>query len=35
MKIYESIKEWIIAYVDVGGKTVDFIEKIEAIPDKA
>lgn len=35
MKIYNSIKDWIMAYVDVGSKTQEFIEKIEAIPDKA
>lgn len=34
-KIYEGLKDWIMAFVDVGGKTEDFITKIAAIPDKA
>ena len=34
-KIYEGLKDWIMAFVDVGGKTEDFITKISAIPDKA
>jgi hypothetical protein len=34
MGIYESIKEWIMGFVEVAPKTQEFIEKIEAIPDK-
>jgi len=34
-KIYEGLKDWIMAFVDVGGKTEDFTTKIAAIPDKA
>merc|ERR1712166_583636 len=35
MKVYNSIKDWIMAYVDINEKTQEFIDKIEALPDKA
>jgi hypothetical protein len=35
LKFYNNIKDWILAYVDVGDKVLEFIEKIEALPDKA
>ena len=34
MDIYNSIKDWIMAYVEVAPKTEDFITKLEAIPDR-
>ena len=34
MDIYNSIKAWIMAYVEVAPKTQDFIDKLEGIPDR-
>ena len=34
LNMFNSIKDWIMAYVDIAPKTQDFIDKITAIPDK-